>query len=115
MSRRRVRVNHLLRQELSELLARYVKDPRLQAMVTITDVSISTDLRHAKIFVSVLGSDEEKKAALQGLDSALGFLRRELAGRLSLRYMPALSFEFDDSLERGDRLLRLMRDVNPPG
>ncbi len=113
MSRRRLRLNHLIREELSELLHRHVNDPRLEAMVTITDVTITADLRQAKVLVSVLGTEEEKKAALQGLESALGFLRHELAGRLDLRYAPELAFELDDSLERGDRLVRLMKEVNP--
>lgn len=112
MSRRRLRLNHLLREELSELLRRQVKDPRLEAMVTITDVAISADLRHARVLVSVMGTDDEKKAVLQGLDSALGYLRHELASRLDLRHIPELTFEADDSLERGDRLVRLMKDIN---
>ncbi|MBI2919266.1 MAG: 30S ribosome-binding factor RbfA [Chloroflexi bacterium] len=112
MSRRRLRINHLLREELSELIRRQVKDPRLEHMVTITEVTVSADLRQARVFVSVLGTEEEKKAVLQGLESALGFLRHELASRLDLRYVPVLVFEADDSLERGDRLVRLMKEVN---
>jgi len=109
-----LRINHLLREELSELLRRYVKDPRLNAMVTITEVVTSADLRHARVFVSVLGTEEEKQVVFQGLASASGYLRRELASRLYLRHIPTLGFEPDNSLERGDRLLRLMREVHRP-
>lgn len=111
ISRRRQRLNDLLREELSELLQRQVKDPRLGGLVTVTEVALSPDLKHAKVFISVLGSEGEQREAFQGFAAASGFFRRELGSRLSLRYIPELSFLRDDSIERGDRLLRLMEQV----
>jgi ribosome-binding factor A len=105
------RVNSLIRQEISELLRFQVKDPRLDTFITVTAVDTSSDMRHAKVFVSRLGGQEEKKETLGVLASAAGFFRRELAARLKLRRVPELNFQWDDSLERGDRLLRLIDRV----
>ena len=105
------RVNSLIRREISELLQRQVKDPRLDNLVTITDVSTSPDLRHAKIFVSRIGSEEEKQETLSVLAAASGFFRNELAKRLRLRHIPELNFQWDDSIERGDYLSQLIDDV----
>jgi ribosome-binding factor A len=77
----------------------------------VTRVDTSPDLRHAKVFVSIMGSDEERKEALEGLASASGFLYRELKGRLSIRRTPQLSFHRDDSIERGAHVLHLMKQV----
>ena len=112
MGHRIERVNSLIRQEISELLRRQVKDPRLGNLVTVTDVSTSPDLRHAKIFVSRIGSEEEKQETLSVLAAASGFFRNELAKRLRLRYITELSFQWDDSIERGDYLLQLINEVS---
>ena len=111
MSHRIEQVNKLLRRELSDLLQRQVKDPRLESFVAVTEVSTSTDLRHAKVFVSHLGSEAEKQEILRVLGSASGFLRKELAQHLKLRRIPELSFYWDDSLERGDHILKLIDQV----
>jgi len=108
MAHRIEQVNSLIRQEISELLQRQVKDPRLGNFITITEVSTSTDLKYAKVFVSHIGGEEEKQGTLSVLVSASGFFRRELAKRLKLRYIPELSFQWDDSIERGDHLLQLI-------
>ncbi len=112
MAHRIERVNSLIRQEISELLQRQVKDPRLGNFVVVTDVSTSPDLRHAKIFVSRIGSQEEKQETLSVLAAASGFLRNELAKRLRLRHIPELSFQWDDSIERGDCLVQLIDEVS---
>jgi len=112
MAHRIERVNSLIRQEISELLRRQVKDPRLGNLVAVTDVSTSPDLRHAKIFVSRIGSEEEKQETLSVLAAASGFFRNELAKRLRLRHIPELSFQWDDSIERGDYLLQLIDEVS---
>jgi len=112
MGHRIERVNSLIRQEISELLRRQVKDPRLGNLVAVTGVSTSPDLRHAKIFVSRMGSEEEKQETLSVLASASGFFRNELAKRLRLRHIPELSFQWDDSIERGDYLLQLIDEVS---
>lgn len=111
MSRRLLRINDLLRETISELISRQVKDPRLASVVTVTDVETSSDLRHARIFVSVLGSNEEKDTALSGLRSATKFLRHELGQRVELKRIPELTFVHDDSIERGTRILALLEDV----
>ena len=111
MTRRIQRVNNLIRHEISDLLQRQVKDPRLGNFVAVTEVSISPDMKHARIFVSHMGSEEERRETLSVLASASGFLRRELAKRLRLRHIPELSFQWDDSIERGARLLELIDQV----
>ena len=112
MTRRIQRLNNLIRHEISELLQRQVKDPRLGSFVTVTEVSISPDLKYARIFVSHIGSEEEKQEILNALASASGFFRRELAKRLRLRHIPELSFQWDDSIERGAQLLKLIDQVS---
>ncbi len=112
VTRRNKRVNKLLREEISILLQSQVKDPRLGNFVTVTEVSTSPDLRYAKIFVSIMGSEEEKGTVLQGLSSASGFLRHELAEHLKLRHIPELSFCRDDSIEQGVHLLQAIERVN---
>ncbi len=111
MAHRIGRVNHLIRQEISELLQRQVKDPRLGNLITITEVSTSSDLKYAKVFVSHLGGETEKKETLKALMAASGFFRRELAKRLRLRYIPELNFQWDDSIERGAHLQELIDKV----
>ncbi len=104
MAHRIERVNSLIRQEISRLLERHVKDPRLGNFVAVTEVSTSADMKYAKVFVSRIGNEKEKKEVLNTLAAASGFFRRELAGRLKLRYTPVLNFQWDDSIERGDHL-----------
>jgi len=107
------RVNDMIRKELSELLMREIRDPRLSGLLSVTQVDTSKDLRFAKVYVSVMGSEEEKKQAEEGLAAASGYLRRGLGERLTLRYVPALSFYRDDSIERGSRLLDIINKVAP--
>jgi ribosome-binding factor A len=111
MTHRIERVGNLIRDEISELLQRQVKDPRLGNFVTVTEVSISPDLRYAKVFISCIGSEEIKRDSLSGLAAATGFLRSQLAKRLRLRRIPELSFHWDDSIERGAHLLQLIDEV----
>lgn len=111
-SRRIERINHLLRQEIADLLTREVKDATLTtAMISITDVETSPDLRNAKVYFSVYGDDDEINSAREHLKRASGFLHRNLKERLDLRHTPHLEFVFDPSLERGDRIMRLMRTI----
>jgi ribosome-binding factor A len=112
MSHRIERVSSLMRHEISGLLQRQVKDPRLSQFVAVTDVSLSADLKYAKVFVSCMGGEEEKQAMMNGLGAAANFLRNQLAKRLHLRRIPELSFEWDDSIERGDHLLQLIDKIS---
>ena len=94
------------------MLQRQVKDPRLGSFLIVTDVVTSTDLKYAKVFVSCISSDEEKREIMKGLTSAAGFLRKELTGKLKLRRIPEFSFFWDDSIERGNHLLQLIDQVS---
>jgi ribosome-binding factor A len=114
MAHRTERLDSLLRQEISQLLQRQVKDPRLGNFITVTEVSISPDLSYAKVFVSCIGNEEVKRDALEGLAAASGFMRRQLAKNLRLRRIPELSFRWDDSIERGAHILQLIDEVSSP-
>jgi ribosome-binding factor A len=101
------RVDEAVRAVLSDAITTDLKDPRI-GFVTVTAVRTSPDLRHATVYVSVLGSEDERDATLDGLRSAHGFLQRRVADELSLKHTPALAFEFDESVQRGDRISRLI-------
>jgi ribosome-binding factor A len=107
---RQEKLGELITAELSDLIRTRVKDPRV-GFASITRVEVSGDLRHAKVFVSVMGTDEEQAATIKGLKNAGGFLRHELAQRLTLRYMPELAFKLDTSIEEGARILDLINQV----
>ncbi len=112
MTRRVERVNDLLRDEISTIVLRELKDPRLAGMISITEVEISSDYHYAKVFVSVMGTEEEQASTLTGLTAAASFIRRELRNRLkSLRHIPALQFKADHSIERGARISALLNEV----
>ncbi len=104
------RVGDLIKREISEMLIRGIKDPRI-GLVTITRVNISDDLRVAKVYFSIMGGKEDRERNLQGLNSAKGFIKRELGKRIHLRYMPDITFKFDPSLEYADHINRLMKDM----
>jgi len=104
------RVADLILKELAEVLLHKVKDPRLTGM-TLTGVEVTADLGQARVFYSLIGDDEAKVSAAAGLQSAGGFVRRELAKRLHLRRMPELVFRFDASLEYGSRMDRLLSEL----
>ena len=112
MTYRIEQINQLIRREISELLQRQVKDPRLSQFVAVTEVSTSADLRYAKVFVSCMGSEAEKQEMLKGLEAAANFMRNQLAKRLRLRRIPELSFHWDDSIERGTHLLQLIDELS---
>jgi ribosome-binding factor A len=111
MTHRIAQINQLIRREISQLLQREVKDPRLNTFVTITEVATSPDLKYAKVFVSHLGNETENRKILKALTAAAGFLRNELARRLKLRRTPELIFRWDDSIEHGDHILNLIDRV----
>jgi len=104
------RVAGLIQEELSHLLLREVKDPRLH-QVTITVVRVSGDLRHARVFFTGPGAQTDLAEELKGLQSAAGFLRGHLGRALRLRYAPELTFEVDDSVERGLHIAALLKQV----
>src|SRR5438874_13751599 len=106
---RQEKLGELIAVELSELVRTRLKDPRV-GFASITHVEVSGDLRHAKVFVSVMGTPEEQVATMKGLKHATGFLRHELASRLVLRFMPELVFKLDTSIREGSRILELIRE-----
>jgi ribosome-binding factor A len=104
------RVGDQILREISSLLLFKVKDPRLQG-VTLTEVKISKDLRHAYVYYSLLGQDEQKKDAQAGFESAKGFIRKFVGESLHLRYVPDIQFRYDTSLEQGQRIERLLEEI----
>ncbi|MEI7744878.1 MAG: 30S ribosome-binding factor RbfA [Chloroflexota bacterium] len=110
MSQRTERVDELLRQEIGALLSKEVADPRI-GFATITDVETAPDLRHAKVWVSVIGQKGDRDETLRALADAMPFIRHELGKRLRIRRIPALHVQLDDSAERGTRLLHLLSEL----
>ena len=108
MPHRIERLNSLLRQEISELLQNQVKDPRLTRFISVTAVEVSPDLSFAKVFVSPLGTEAEKQETITALGSASGYIRKELSERIKTRRVPELSFRLDETIEKADRVLRLI-------
>ncbi len=104
------KLQELIKQEMSKMLLTDLKDPRI-GFVTVTDVEMTGDLREAKIYVSVMGGAEQVKSSLEGLNSALGFVRREIGQRVRLRFTPEISFALDTSLDYGDHIQKLLLQV----
>jgi ribosome-binding factor A len=103
------RVNESIKEILGDAIATEVKDPRI-GFVTVTDVDTSPDLRAARVYVSVLGSEEERADSLEGLRSSHGFLQGKIASAMRMKRTPTLTFEYDESAERGDRISRLLEE-----
>ena len=109
--RRPQRIGEQIREEVSSLLLGELKDPRI-GFATVTAVRVSADLRQARIYVSILGSVEQREQSLRGLAAANAFLRRKLARRLRMRRVPELSFELDTSIETGARIEELLKQAH---
>jgi ribosome-binding factor A len=107
------RVDEAMRAVLSDAIATEIKDPRV-GFVTVTGVKTSPDLRHARVYVSVLGDEPTREGSLEGLRSAHGFLQRRLASELTLKHTPSLTFEYDDSVDRGMRITQLLEEEEEP-
>ena len=114
MAHRIERVNQLIRREISELLLRQIKDPRLGSFLSVNEVETAADLKHAKVYVSCICNEEEKKEIMSTLESASGYLHNELSKRIRMRYVPSLSFYWDSSIERASHLLNLIDSVSKP-
>lgn len=109
-TRRQQQISEFLREEISEIILRELKDPRL-GFVSLTRVEVSADLRHARVFVSVLGSDEEFQNAVKALNGAAGFIRHLLKPRMRVRHIPDISFRADHSLEYAERMTRALNEI----
>ncbi|MGN6189112.1 MAG: 30S ribosome-binding factor RbfA [Conexibacter sp.] len=107
------RVDEAVRAVLSDVITQELKDPRI-GFVTVTAVKTSPDLRHARVYVSVLGDEQTRGDSLLGLNSAHGFLQRRVASELRLKHTPTLAFEYDDTVDRGIRLSALLDDRDEP-
>jgi ribosome-binding factor A len=122
MTQRTDRVDELLRQEIGQIIAREIADPRV-GFATITDVETTQDLRHAKVWVSVIGPAEERRATISALEHAMPFVRHQLGKRLRLQRIPQFSVKLDESIERGSRVMQLLNELEagvqpdelPPG
>jgi ribosome-binding factor A len=111
MTRRAERISSLIRQDIGELLQAHTNDPRLKTLISVTQVQTSADLKNAKISVSVLGDKKQQEDALKAFRSAARYFRHELAQRLTTRVIPELTFELDQSIERGVRISNLIDQV----
>ena len=112
MAARRIdRVNALLRTRIGEVVMTELNDPRLSSVISVTSIVTSSDLRSAKVYISVLGDDEQKKKSLLALTSASGFIYRSVKKSIDLKYMPFLVFELDYSIEKGSEMLGLIDEV----
>lgn len=105
------RVAESIHKEVSSLLLKGLKDPRV-GFVTITAVDVTRDLRHARIYFSVIGDENERENAQKGLNSSASYIRRELGQRLRMRYVPEIQFKYDSSLEYGNRIESLIREIH---
>lgn len=109
--RRVERLNSLLREVISEVILREVKNPHVSSMVSVTTVSITPDLRYAKVYVNVIGSDEDKEETLKALTRSAGFIGSHSSKKVSLRYFPSLTFILDKSLDDQMRIEEILQDV----
>lgn len=105
------RVAEQIKKEVSQILQKEIKDPRFTGFLSVTDVDVSRDLSYAKIYVSIYGSDKEKKLTLKALESALGFIRFEIGKRVRLRHVPEIVFHLDKSLEYGAHISEILKDL----
>ncbi len=105
-----LRVNGEVTRELSAII-RELKDPRIGIMTSVMEAVVAPDLKTCKVYISVMGDEEERQKTMEGIESARGFIRRELAGRLNMRYTPELTFILDRSIERGTQMSRLIEEV----
>lgn len=105
------RVGGLIKKNLSDLLQKKIKDPRLQ-MTTITNVKMSSDLRHARIYFIKSGGEKSKVEAIEGFKNALGYVKRTLARQLGLRYMPELKFFYDESFDHGSHIDKILHSLD---
>lgn len=110
MSLRANRVGEQMKKELGDIIGRKIKDPRI-GFVTVTDVEVSGDLQQAKVFISVLGDETQRENTLKGLAKAKGFIRTEIGQRIRLRKTPEIIFEFDESIDYGNRIETLLHEI----
>ena len=111
MSLRSNRVAEQMKKEITEIIARKIKDPRV-GFVTVTDVAVTGDLQQATVYITSLGNERERQESLQALEKASGFIRSEVGSRIRLRRTPELAFEFDTAIEYGNKIDALLRGLH---
>ena len=109
------RINGEVQRELSRIISREIKDPRIAPMTSVVDAVVTSDLKQCKAYISVLGNDEEKEETMKGLNSAVGYIRRELAHSINLRNTPEITFILDDSIEYGVNMSKKIDELNHGG
>ena len=106
------RINGEVQRELSRIISREIKDPRIAPMTSVVDAVVTSDLKQCKAYISVLGNDEEKEETMKGLNSSVGYIRRELAHSINLRNTPEITFILDDSIEYGVNMSKKIDELN---
>jgi len=112
MNRRILRLNSLLKEVLSEVIARDVKNPKLTSLITVTQVEISPDLQHAKVFISVIGPQKEKEETIEALQTAAGFIATTASKKVVMRYFPALTFKLDTTVEKQEKIDSILKEIH---
>jgi len=110
MSLRATRIGEQMKKELSDIIGRKLKDPRI-GFVTVTDVRVTGDLQQAKVYITVLGDEEQRENTLKGLSKAKGFIRSEIGQRIRLRKTPEIIFEIDETIDYGNRIESLIKQI----
>lgn len=110
VKQRSQRLGELIKKEISDILLKEVKDPRI-GFVSVTDVEVSGDLRHAKVFVSVYGDENERQATMEGLEKATGFIRKLIGERIKIHHTPEIMFRYDNSIEHGVHISKLIDEI----
>ena len=105
------RISEEMKKEISDIIHNELKDPRLSKLISVMSVNVTKDLRYAKVYVSILGDDEEKRNAIRGLKSAAGYIRREVGRRMQIRFTPEIQFELDNSIEQGIYITKLIKET----
>jgi ribosome-binding factor A len=111
-SNRIERISEEVKREASQIILNELKDPRISKMISVTKAVVTKDMRYAKIYVSIMAENEEKKSVFEGLKNAAGFIRKELGSRIQLRYSPEVIFEIDDSIEYGMKISNLLKQIS---
>lgn len=106
------RIRKALIKEISDIIQRHVKDPRISGIVSVTDIDLSSDYKYAKVYVSVYGTEEQKEQTMESLQDCSPYIRSEVGKRIRLRHTPELEFRIDDSLERGTRITDLIDKIS---
>lgn len=105
------RLSEEIKKIISNIIRNELKDPRIPMLTSVTAVEVTSDLRYAKVFISVFGSEEQKQACIEGLKSAAGYIRREVAGQIKARYTPEMIFELDKSIEHSLHISKLLNNI----